>query len=585
MRGHREELEAFQEEAFEQAAIELLKVGLKRADAREWVGTVRVDRCELSIRVCLPEQFPYVVPEVYVEREALSRRIPHVERNGKLCLLPNTGILIDSQRPRDLVKETWERARKLLSDGLKKKNSADFYTEFQAYWSAGATQDLGSICSLTGPTRQICVVYYYDGRSPAFRALAADDLRSASRWLRKRGMKVHRSEVGFLYKLAKPLIPPDFDEVISVEQFFQWLRSSSSLAMYNYYKREFDEVCSSFSVLITMPTMPEAACVLFAVRVGKASLSFSRDQFDIHSGSGSCCSTGVYLYHPIIERLQVSRLDPDYLLPRSGASSQLQSKTVVVIGCGAVGSFLATHLALMGVGRLCLIDPECLTPSNIHRHTLGIDCVSINKALALKCALESRFPHIEVDHRANQIENVLRDERELVLNADVVALALGDETLELMLNDILRYGIPRIHAWVEPLGIGGHVLATGVSPDRGCFRCLFGEDPEVGLHNRSAFAGAGQPFQRTFAGCAGTFTPFASGDADQTALIASRLISDILAGRVEDNVLVSWFGDPTTFLAFGFELSSRADLFQPGEQKSITDFRRSECICRGWTEA
>jgi hypothetical protein len=68
--------------------------------------------------------------------------------------------------------------------------------------------------------------------------------------------------------------------------------------------------------------------------------------------------------------------------------------------------------------------------------------------------------------------------------------------------------MPRLHAWLEPLGIGGHVLATGVARSSGCFRCLFQTDTEYGLTNAASFVEPGQAFQRTYADRAGTFTLF-----------------------------------------------------------------------------
>jgi hypothetical protein len=56
------------------------------------------------------------------------------------------------------------------------------------------------------------------------------------------------------------------------------------------------------------------------------------------------------------------------------------------------------------------------------------------------------------------VDNLLMDERDTILDADLIVVAVGDETLERRLNRLLAGGPPRLHAWVEPLGVGGHAL-------------------------------------------------------------------------------------------------------------------------------
>jgi len=285
---------------------------------------------------------------------------------------------------------------------------------------------------------------------------------------------------------------------------------------------------------------------------------------------------------PVV-RSRVDRLDLDYLLPRAGGSPGFMARTAVIIGCGAVGSALVEKLAGLGIGTLRLIDNDVLLSENIHRHALGLEYIHINKAKALQGALGKRFPHLKVDHREGSILKVMREEPSFVAGADVVCIAVGDETLELRLDRLLRFSVPRIHAWVEPLSIGGHVLATGCAEGTGCFRCLLRSDEVRGLVNRSAFADSGQRFDRSVAGCAGSFTPFTGLDADRTAAEATRLVAAILSGAQKRNVLRSWFGDPATFLNAGFRLSPRAALFQPGETKAEEDFRCRSCACQQWT--
>jgi hypothetical protein len=242
---------------------------------------------------------------------------------------------------------------------------------------------------------------------------------------------------------------------------------------------------------------------------------------------------------------------------------------------------VAKNLASLGIGRIRIVDPDVLTPENIHRHVLGISFLDQKKVEGMRLFLNKHFPHICVEDKADDIRTVLDKDQVFVTESDLVIFALGDETLELYLNDLLDQRMPRIHAWVEPLGIGGHVLGTGLDNQKGCFRCLFDTDEVLGIHNQAAFAAPGQSFQPSFAGCAGTFTPFGGLDAERTANEAARLASRILLKRQTSNLLISWRGDDVDFSAAGFRLSARGKMSKPGDYKIETSFVRSECLSCG----
>ena len=60
------------------------------------------------------------------------------------------------------------------------------------------------------------------------------------------------------------------------------------------------------------------------------------------------------------------------MLLGDAAVAKLQQSTVMVVGCGAVGSFAIEALARSGVGRLILIDFDVIEPSNINRQLFAL---------------------------------------------------------------------------------------------------------------------------------------------------------------------------------------------------------------------
>jgi len=51
---------------------------------------------------------------------------------------------------------------------------------------------------------------------------------------------------------------------------------------------------------------------------------------------------------------------------------KLQSKTVMIVGCGAVGSFAIEALARSGIGNIILVDFDVVEPSNINRQLFAL---------------------------------------------------------------------------------------------------------------------------------------------------------------------------------------------------------------------
>lgn len=75
----------------------------------------------------------------------------------------------------------------------------------------------------------------------------------------------------------------------------------------------------------------------------------------------------------------MDRLQRITLLFGKESVSKLQQSTVMVVGCGAVGSFAIEALARSGVGHLILIDFDNVEESNINRQLFALDS-SIGKS-------------------------------------------------------------------------------------------------------------------------------------------------------------------------------------------------------------
>lgn len=90
----------------------------------------------------------------------------------------------------------------------------------------------------------------------------------------------------------------------------------------------------------------------------------------------------------------MDRLNRIRMLIGEESLSKLQSATVMVVGCGAVGSFAIEALARSGVGNLILIDFDKVEKSNINRQLF---------------ALESTISKPKVEVAKNRIKDICSD--------------------------------------------------------------------------------------------------------------------------------------------------------------------------------
>ncbi|MEE1110835.1 MAG: tRNA threonylcarbamoyladenosine dehydratase [Alphaproteobacteria bacterium] len=94
----------------------------------------------------------------------------------------------------------------------------------------------------------------------------------------------------------------------------------------------------------------------------------------------------------------MTRLHRTRLLFGNIATERLRAATVMVVGCGAVGSFVIESLARSGVGHLILVDFDTVEESNINRQLFALDStLNQPKVLVAKSRIHDINPDIVVD--------------------------------------------------------------------------------------------------------------------------------------------------------------------------------------------
>jgi molybdopterin/thiamine biosynthesis adenylyltransferase len=167
------------------------------------------------------------------------------------------------------------------------------------------------------------------------------------------------------------------------------------------------------------------------------------------------------------------------VLKEFGGAGQIKLKaaTVAIVGAGGIGSPAIQYLAAAGVGRLILIDDDTVEPSNLQRQTIFSTAdTGIAKVDAAASAVRRINPHVVVTVHKARIDpsNVTA----LFSGADVVLDGCDNFATRFCVADAAyTLKIPLVSAAVGQFE-GQLATYRGWEPDKPCYRCFVGEDPE-----------------------------------------------------------------------------------------------------------
>lgn len=146
---------------------------------------------------------------------------------------------------------------------------------------------------------------------------------------------------------------------------------------------------------------------------------------------------------------------------------------VAIIGCGALGGFLALYLGRLGVGALKLIDHDVFVPSNLNRQPLShLNSLGRYKVDVTQEELALINPAVQVSVLRERF--TLQNAGQCLEDVDLAADGLDDRPDRLDLETACeKLGRPFIHGAVAHLN--GQVAR--VLPGEGFLHSIWGEAP------------------------------------------------------------------------------------------------------------
>ena len=168
----------------------------------------------------------------------------------------------------------------------------------------------------------------------------------------------------------------------------------------------------------------------------------------------------------------VDRYSRQIIFPEIGEAGQqkLGRSSVVIIGCGALGTVIASTLVRAGVGKLKIIDRDFIEYHNLQRQIL-FDENDIESQLPKAIAAER---HLKKINSSIEIEGIVSDVNytnieKLVTGFDVIVDGLDNLETRYLVNDVaLKRNIPWIYgAAVSSLGM----TMTIIPHQTPCLQC------------------------------------------------------------------------------------------------------------------
>ncbi len=178
------------------------------------------------------------------------------------------------------------------------------------------------------------------------------------------------------------------------------------------------------------------------------------------------------------------------LLPQIGADGQdkLRQSTVVIAGCGALGTSLSNIMVRSGVGRIRIIDRDYIEPDNLPRQLL-FDEEDIRNGLPKSVAAADKLRKINSEII---IEDVVADinpsnAEELFSGADLVLDGTDNFETRFLINEACdKLKIPWVYAGV--VSTYGMIYTT-IPGETPCMNCFINQVPAPGSFATCATTG------------------------------------------------------------------------------------------------
>ncbi len=194
----------------------------------------------------------------------------------------------------------------------------------------------------------------------------------------------------------------------------------------------------------------------------------------------------------------IERYSRQILFAEIGEEGQkkLQNASVLIIGCGALGTAHAETLTRAGVGFLKLVDRDFVEFSNLQRQTLFDESDAeqkLPKAVAAKNRLEKINSSIRIESIVTDVNN--SNVESLIDDVNLVLDGTDNFQTRYLINDAC---VKKGKIWIYGAVVSSYGATMTIMPEvTPCLRCIFEELPSTASAPTCETAGVIQPIVST----------------------------------------------------------------------------------------
>jgi molybdopterin/thiamine biosynthesis adenylyltransferase len=161
---------------------------------------------------------------------------------------------------------------------------------------------------------------------------------------------------------------------------------------------------------------------------------------------------------------------------------RIRDSSVLLAGAGAIGNEVAKNLAMLGVGRIIIVDRDAVEMSNVSRMVFfEKNDLGKNKAEVLAKKIHRKYPFVQTVAFRGDLERL---PLKFYLDSDVIVCGLDNVVSRIFLTQICRkYSVPLVDGGIT--GMNGRIHVY-LPPNDACPVCIFPPNQYskiVGLRN------------------------------------------------------------------------------------------------------
>lgn len=165
---------------------------------------------------------------------------------------------------------------------------------------------------------------------------------------------------------------------------------------------------------------------------------------------------GQYVLTPS-SKVQFHRHESPFTTKKAHEISKLNTEitpSLIIAGCGALGSKIAMHLVRAGINNILFSDPDTMSEHNLSRHVLFYDSVLKNKAYEMESVTNLMYYHEQSKAEASHkiIKSILED-------ADVISKRKPDYLLDFTASKVVHNQLVNIEK--RPTAISAAIFDNG----------------------------------------------------------------------------------------------------------------------------